>query len=153
MLLNRKLWLCILLAAGAVSHGAELLPNRDFSKSVNGVPAGWTFQKSRSNPVYKLLPAEGKTPASVKIVTGKNGSGFVTCELLKEFPAGTNVTISGEYRTEDISFSKNGNILTNLVGRFDLKKDKQPRYWLNHFLNPAEKWTKFHTTGRIKSPV
>ena len=153
MLLNRKSWLCILLLAGAVSHGAELLPNRDFSKSVNGIPAGWIFQKNRSNPVYKLLPAEGKIPASVKIVTGKNGSGFVTCELLKPFPAGTNVTISGEYRTEDISFSKNGNILTNLVGRFDLKKDKQPRYWLNHFLKPAEKWTKFHKTGRIKYPV
>ena len=57
--MNSKRIICVLmglLAAAMTVSGEEILVNRDFSKSVNGVPAKWEYQKHRSKPEYKLNP-------------------------------------------------------------------------------------------------
>ena len=154
MFFFKNLLLSGLLCAAGMLAGGELLVNRDFSKSANGVPAGWEYQKHRSKPEFQLNPADEKGPANVKIMTQTtDGQGLLTFRLRKKFPAGTRLTVTGEYRTEDISFGKNGRIMAYIMARHDLKRESQPRYWQNLVLKPAQQWTKFRSSGRIKYPV
>ncbi|MBO4647160.1 MAG: hypothetical protein J5806_03275 [Lentisphaeria bacterium] len=149
-----KLFLLSGLLASVLS-AKELLPNRDFSKLVNGVPAGWDFQQlKKKSAQYEVIPARDGEPAAVKITVPKNDTqGFMTFRQRKNYPAGTRVTLSGEYRTENAEPGKDGIVLVNLMGRHDLKSSTQPKYWLNTMLKPAEKWTKFTNTGRTKYPL
>ena len=154
MLKMQKVLLSALLLAGVSANAGEILTNRDFSKTIKGVPAGWTFQQHRTKPEFKLFPAKDGNPAYVKITTNAlNAQGFINYRLVKDFPAGCTITISGEYRTENVSFGKNGLILTNLIGRVDLKSNTQPRYWQNLFLKPSDTWSRFEKTDRLKYPV
>ena len=143
------------LWSAAVSAGAgEVLTNRDFTKSADGIPEGWVFQQYRKGPLCEVIPGENGGPGSVRIATpSADVQGLLTFRLRKDYPAGTQVVLSGEYRTEDVSFGRNGTILVNVVGRVDLKNPRQPRYWLNTFLKPAGKWTSFQNSGRVKYPV
>ncbi|MBO4630917.1 MAG: hypothetical protein J5858_03240, partial [Lentisphaeria bacterium] len=143
-----------LLAAAMTVSGEEILVNRDFSKSVNGVPARWEYQKNRTKPEYKLNPAKGAEPANVEIKTpSETSQGLLMFRLRKKFPAGTRFTISGEYQTSDVSFGRNGLILSSATGKYSQREAKQPTYWLNHALKPAEKWTSFRYSGRVKFPL
>ena len=139
----------------AVLSAEEVLPNRDFAKQVNGVPVGWDFQQLKKKIVqYEVIPAGEAGPAAVKItVPNKDTQGFLTFRLRKNYQAGTKVTLSGEYRTENTEVGKDSIVLVNLIGRHDLKSSTQPKYWLNTMLKPSEKWTKFTNSGRIKYPV
>ncbi|MBQ6597268.1 MAG: hypothetical protein IJH79_06920, partial [Lentisphaeria bacterium] len=154
--MNSKRIICVLmglLAAAMTVSGEEILVNRDFSKSVNGVPAKWEYQKHRSKPEYKLNPAEGAEPANVQIATSENGQGLLMFRLRKKYPAGTRFTVSGEYQTSDLVFGRNGTILSSATGKYSQRGAKQPTFWLNHALKPAEKWTPFQYSGRTKFPL
>ena len=142
-----------LLVAAMTVSGEEILVNRDFSKSANGIPARWEYQKHRSKPEYKLNPANGTEPANVQITTSENGQGLLMFRLRKKYPAGTRFTVSGEYQTSDISFGRNGMILSSATGKYSVRGAKQPTFWLNHSLKPAEKWTSFKYSGRTKFPL
>ena len=148
-------WLgsAILLMAFSLP-GAELLVNRDFSKAVNGVPTHWEYQKHKSKPQYKLNPATALEPANVEITTAdKTSQGLLMFRYKKKLPAGSRITISGEYLTEDLTFGKNGCILISANGKYRGWPAKQPTYWLNRQLKPVTKWTKFKSTGRLRFPL
>ena len=101
----------------AVLSAEEVLPNRDFAKQVNGVPVGWDFQQLKKKIVqYEVIPAGEAGPAAVKItVPNKDTQGFLTFRLRKNYQAGTKVTLSGEYRTENTEVGKDSIVLVNLV--------------------------------------
>ena len=144
-----------LLVAVLPLSAEEVLPNRDFSKLVNGVPEGWNFQQLKEKTAqYEVVPEDETGPAAVKITVPQSDmQGLMTFRQQKNYPAGTMVTLSGEYRTENTEPGKDGIVLVNLLGRHDLISSTQPKYWLNTMLKPSEKWTKFTNTGRIKYPV
>ena len=79
-----KLFLLSGLLASVLS-AKELLPNRDFSKLVNGVPAGWDFQQlKKKSAQYEVIPARDGEPAAVKItVPNKDTQGVLTFRLRK----------------------------------------------------------------------
>ena len=134
--------------------GEEFLDNRDFSKSLNGVPAGWLYQKNRSNPEYRLNPADAGAAADVEIVTSaENAQGLLMFRKRKKYPAGTWITVSGEYRSKDVSFGRNGSILVSVAGTFDPGSRNSPKSWMNMTLKPAEQWTKFQYSRRLKYPI
>ena len=154
--MNFKRNLCVLaglLAATMMVSGEEILTNRDFSKSANGVPTGWEYQKNRSKPEYKLNPANGTEHANVEIRLTENGQGLLMFRLRKKYPAGTRFTVSGEYQTSGIVFGRNGLILSSATGKYNLRGAKQPTFWLNSSLKPSEKWTPFKYSGRTKFPL
>ena len=143
------------LTAVASAGAGEFLTNRNFEKSVNGIPEGWGFPQYRKGPLYDVIPGvSGGEGGCVKIsVPSADLQGLLTFRRRKNYPAGTQLLISGEYRTEEISFGRNGNIFVGIVGHVDPGKPQQPKYWLNTFLKSVGKWTKFENAGRIKYPV
>ncbi|MBE6373969.1 MAG: hypothetical protein E7055_18105 [Lentisphaerae bacterium] len=154
--MNFKRNLCVLtglLAAAMTVSGEEILVNRDFSQSANGVPTRWEYQKHRSKPEYKLNPANGTEPANVQITTSENGQGLLMFRLRKKYPAGTRFTVSGEYQTSGIVFGRNGLILSSATGKYSQRGAKQPTFWLNSSLKPSETWTTFKYSGRVKFPL
>ena len=141
------------LFAAALLPGVELLTNRDFSKSADGVPTGWKYQKNRTSPEYRLHPAGPEGPASVEITTSATtGQGLLMFRSWRKCPAGTLLIVTGEYRSSDLAFGKDGKILVSLQGAFS-QMPKAPKTWLTGAPKPAESWTKFRYSGRLKYPV
>ena len=152
-----KRFFCILtglLMSVMPVSGEEILVNRDFSESADGVPAGWAYQRNPSKPEYKLNPANGTEPANVEIRTSTETSqGLLMFRLRKKYPAGTRFIISGEYQTDDIAFGGNGRILSSAMGKYNSGETNQPVFWLNSSLKPSETWTSFRYSGRAPFPL
>ncbi len=137
-----------LFLALSASGAEELLTNRGFSVSKDGVPADWSFQKNRTNVQYRLNPG---TPGSVTIAGGdSNACGILIQSNRNRYPAGSVLTFSGEYRTKDIAASQGGGVLANVMCRSVYQNDLQPREWLNLWLTPSDSWKKFSETKRIR---
>lgn len=133
------------------SAGTELLTNRDFAKSANGVPNDWRFQKQPAVTSYKLNPAPAGGVASVTIKTANaNSKGFLQFQKNVNIKAGSLITVSGEYRTSELTFSKGGSAMLTLMFRTGFRSDKEAKFWHNVTLNPTDKWTKFSKSARAK---
>ena len=154
--MRRKRFFCILtglLTALMPLSGEELLVNRDFSESADGIPAGWEYQRHPSRPEYKLNPANGTEVANVEIRTpNETAQGLLMFRLRERYPAGTRFTVSGEYQTDDLTFGGKGQILSSVMGKYDSREAK-PAFWLNSSLTPSETWTSFRYSGRATLPL
>lgn len=126
--------------------GTELLKNNDWKKAdKDGSPAGaWRFD---NRGTYHFTPAADKMPGYVTITPGgKSRSACLTCDNPVKFPAGSEVTVSGEYRSNDFVPGKNGMIFANIGFNFRLPDQN----WMGVFLKPtAGKWQKFSRTKKI----
>ena len=132
----------------------ELITNRDFSKAVNGIPAGWSFRTNPTKPQFKLVPAKGKEPAYITVkTTSKNGRASIQFAKRVKIPAGAKITLSGEYRTGTIVFGKGGSVFVSSQYRHKANNSSQPSFWINANLKPSDKWTKFSVTQRARYDV
>ncbi|MFA6930503.1 MAG: hypothetical protein WCT05_09255 [Lentisphaeria bacterium] len=69
--------------------------------------------------------------------------------LDRKYPAGTHLTVSGEYRTNSLAFGKDGQVFTSLMCCSVKGNEKQPKAWLNAILEPSETWKKFTVSKRL----
>ncbi len=139
-------FLCLALFCSLHLAGEELIGNRDFSQVSDGVPAGWQYNKQSSEfaPAFKL---EGK----VLTMTGSsiNCVGGASYHVVKNCPAGTTITLSGEYKTNALNFGTNGSVFVSSLYRNNQQVFEEPRAWLNAALKPVEEWTAFKETFRL----
>ena len=136
----------MLLALPLLLSGQELLKNNDWKKAgKDGSPCGaWRFDNRGS---YKFTPAGANTPGVVSMTPGGKGkNACLTCDNPVKFPAGSSLTVSGEYRTIDFDPGKNGTVLVNIGINFNLPD----RAWMGVFLKPtAGQWKKFERTKKF----
>jgi len=124
--------------------GRELLKDNDWSKAKpDGSPAG--FWRYDNKGTYKYTPQKGNIPGVVSLTPGgKKQDACLTCDNPVKFPAGTELTLTGEYRTIDFVPGKKGNVFANIC----INYNRPDRAWMGIFLKPtAGKWQKF---SRVK---
>ena len=140
----------VLAGAHLLASATELVTNRDFSRMNGGVPAGWEYQKNRTDPAYSVNPAEKSLT-----ISGKNTDtrGVAIFRVNGKYPAGTLITVSGEYKTGEIAFGKNGSTFISILCRHVRNNEKQPKFWLNTQLKPSDSWTTFKQSRRLTFSV
>jgi hypothetical protein len=134
----------MLFALPLLLCGRELLKDNDWSKAKpNGSPAG--FWRYDNKGTYKFTPKKGNIPGVVSLTPGgKKQDACLTCDNPVKFPAGTELTLTGEYRTIDFVPGKKGNVFANIC----INYNRPDRAWMGIFLKPtAGKWQKF---SRVK---
>ena len=141
----KKIFL-LLFTLPLILVGKELFSNNDWKiAKKDGSPEGpWQFG---SNGSYKFFPAKDNNLGVVKITpNGKSKSACLTYNGPVKFPAGSTLTVTGEYRTIDFNLGKNGQVLVNIGINFNLPN----KAWMGVFLKPtASVWTKFVRTKKF----
>ncbi|MBQ9502163.1 MAG: hypothetical protein IJU70_08415 [Lentisphaeria bacterium] len=143
-----RFFLSLFVAFPLFLCGTEFLKNNDWrTAGPSGAPSGpWRYDDRGS---YRFTPASGDAPGVVAVTPGgKRRDACLVCDAPVKFPQGSELTVSGEYRTVDYVPGKNGTIFANLgynYGRSD-------RAWQCVFLKPtAGEWRKF--SGKKRIPV
>ena len=155
-----RLWILLVLFMLLPLRGAELLKNNDWKQENNGLPLGyWRYQdyksrKTEALSTFKFTPATNVVPGVVKITLLPHGKGVLICDNPVSFPAGSEVTLSGEYRTDDYVPGKNGLLAATVIYNYQSRDKAFPDCSQGIQLKPSEgKWTRFSSTGRIGAAV
>lgn len=139
------------LAGGCLTaSSAEIITNRNFSEMKNNVPAGWEYQQNPTKPDYKVNPTEKSLTITGETTAAR---GVAMFRVNKEYPAGSLITVSGEYKTGEVSFDKKGSTFISIMCRHVRDNDNQPKFWLNTDLKPADQWTSFKQSKRLTFSV
>ena len=141
-----KKFIVISLALPFLLLGNELFLNNNWSNAKkNGSPIGpWHFG---TNGFYKFTPAKNNQLGVVQITPGpKNNSAILTYDGPVKFPAGSTLTVSGQYRTNNFVLGKKGQVLVNIGINFNLPN----KAWMGLFLKPTlGKWTNFSRSKKF----
>ena len=141
-----KKFIVISLALPFLLLGNELFLNNNWSNAKkNGSPIGpWHFG---TNGSYKFTPAKNNQLGVVQITPGpKNNSALLTYDGPVKFPAGSTLTVSGQYRTNNFVLGKKGQVLVNIGINFNLPN----KAWMGLFLKPTlGKWTNFSRSKKF----
>lgn len=132
----------------ADSISMKVVPPCDYDKLSSSVNNGWQIISNG-----KGFTGKGESGYALLNYPTPQASGRLQCSAKTFLPAGTWVTLSGEYKTDNAVFDKGGSIIFTVMGRNNPKYVAAPSFWMNTTPRPSQNWTPFKVTKRVPFDV
>jgi hypothetical protein len=144
----------VTLSLSFIVSGQELFKNSNWEKIKGNTPANWRFFTYKGKSTIKFSPGTFENK-KVAIIESDNlkGRGYIGQLTKVQLPAGTNIVLSGYYRTENIALDSKGKMYANIAYNYGSKDKKFPRKYHSLLFKPSEKWQKFESVKAINVPI